>query len=401
MQQVCPRESCTGCTACMNVCPHKAISMKADKYGFYYPDIDQDKCVDCGLCVATCPSLHNVRVNYPSECYAVSSNDKDEVKKVASGGMASLLSRYVLDKGGVVYGSDGTDIRNVHHTRIDKIEQLDNLRGSKYVQSYLGTVYCQVKNDLREGKLVLFTGTGCQVAGLKAYLHNKDYENLITVDLVCHGVPSQQMLNDNIDLYTSKKGEPCKVAFRMKPVSAPNPNVMHRITFGWFFQNQPYVDGWKIYKPYHVDPYMTGFIGCLTFRPSCYQCKYACAARCADFTIADFWGLSEKSGFKESDGVSLALLDTKKAINIWKDLSQICKSTKRNVVEAINGNGQLQRPSIKPYTYELFRETYPSKPFKESVLECSKPFFKSERNKRIKASLQNVKKVIKLILGSK
>lgn len=392
MKQICPTKFCMGCTACMNVCQHSAISMKADKYGFYYPKIDQDICIDCGLCVATCPVNHPVKITYPSDCYAVLSDDKEEIKKVASGGMASVLSRYVLRKGGVVYGSCGVDIRNVHHIRIDSMKDLDKLRGSKYVQSYMGNIYSQVKKDLQENKMVLFTGTPCQVAGLKAFLHKKEYENLYTVDLICHGVPSQQMLNDNINSYTKYENNSCRVAFRLKPCAVNQPNVIHSITFGWFFQSQPCKSDSQIYVPWYKDAYMLGFIGCLIFRPNCYECRYACVARCGDFTVGDFWGLAKDAGFNDTDGVSLVFINSIKASKIWIENLNICKSVKRSVIEAIKGNGQLQQPSSKPITYERFRELYPLMPFKEAVYACSKWRLRQVRREKVKKFIKRVLK---------
>lgn len=402
MQQVCPKDSCTGCTACMNVCPHKAISMKADKYGFYYPEIDQNKCVDCGLCVKTCPVNHPVHIEYPSDCYAVVCKDREELKKVASGGMASIFSKYVLDRNGVVYGANGIDIRNVHHTRIDKLEDLDSIRGSKYVQSYMGDIYKQVKKDLKEGKQVLFTGTPCQVAGLKAFLHNKVYDNLITADLVCHGVPSQQMLNDNIDTYHFDKNEKLNVAFRIKPIQLEQPNDSKGIDFGFNIKPRgiTYVflggassaenNQWKIRKSINEDAYMLGFWRCLTFRPNCFDCRYACAARCGDFTIADFWGLGDDTGLDKSNGVSLLLVNSDKAKEVWKEVSKDCISVKRSIVEAIKGNDQLQRPSKKPADQPLFRKLYPEMSFHDAVYTCSKGYLKNIKKQRIKSVIRRI-----------
>lgn len=403
MKQVCPKESCTGCTACMSVCPHAAISMKADKYGFFYPDINQDKCVDCGLCVATCPVHHPVKIVYPSDCYAVVCKTKEELRKVASGGMASIFSNYVLEKGGVVYGADGTDIRNVHHSRVDKSEDLDSLRGSKYVQSYMGDVYKQVKRDLREGRLVLYTGTPCQVAGLKAYLHNKEYENLITADLVCHGVPSQQMLNEDIELYTSDKNQKLNVAFRIKPIQVEGKEKGQGINFGFNIKPQGITycfffggahaaekNQWEIRKSINEDAYMLGFWRCLTFRPNCYDCRYACAARCGDFTIADFWGLGDDTGLDKSNGVSLLLVNSEKAKGIWQEVSKDCISVKRNIVEAIKGNDQLQRPSKKPADQPLFRKLYPQTSFHDAVYTCSQNYLKHIKRQKIKNVIRRI-----------
>ena len=200
MKTICPEELCTGCLACLNSCTHNAIEITTDICGFRYPSINQDICVDCGLCQLSCPVIHPIEKKFPQSCYAVTVNTEKELATCASGGAATALSRYVLQQGGIVYGCSNVEMRHVKHIRITKEEDLPLLKGSKYVQSDIGLNYRLVKKDLRQGLKVFFVGTPCQVAGLKSYLR-KDYPNLITVDLVCHGVPSQQLLNDNIDRY--------------------------------------------------------------------------------------------------------------------------------------------------------------------------------------------------------
>ncbi len=235
MKEICPKDKCTGCAACFNACGKKAITMTEDSCGYVHPQIDNELCVDCGLCTKVCPVNTKISLRYPLDCYAATVKSDEELLSCASGGIATELSRYVIDNGGVVYGCTGKDIRYVHHIRVDCKEDLQFLKGSKYVQSFIGETYKAVKNDLQTEKLVLFVGTPCQVAGLQGFLRQKDYPNLITADLVCHGVPSQRMLNDNISLYC-KESEDISVWFRLKERTSSKSDAPWRIAFGWFYK---------------------------------------------------------------------------------------------------------------------------------------------------------------------
>lgn len=392
MKEICPINKCTGCEACFNVCAHSAIIMQPDSSGYKYPVIDESRCKDCGLCLKSCPSLTLHLRHYPIQNLAVTTKDEYETLSCASGGAATLLSRSVINLGGVVYGCDGSDIRNVHHTRISSLEEVELLKGSKYVQSAINDVYLQIREDLHSGIKVLFIGTPCQVAGLYGFLRYKVYDNLFTADLVCHGVPSQQMLNDNIDLYTQVKGDECRVRFRDKMRQGVNAkrNAIYRITYGWFFQNQPYV-GKPIFRTYKKDPYMLGFISGLTFRPNCYECRYASIARVADLTLSDYWGLADNVGFEKGKGVSNILINTAQGQLLWNQTKENAIYKERPLMEAVRGNGQLLAPSSRHPEHERFVRIYPSIGFKEAINECSKSYLKKQR---IKSMIAGVKKIL-------
>ena len=368
MEQICPKDKCTGCSACMNACNAGAITMVADECGYVYPEIDGSLCVDCSLCAKVCPANVPPRQVYPLECHAVAVSDPAGLLSCASGGVATELSRYVVDAGGVVYGCSGADMRDVHHERVDTAEGLEPLKGSKYVQSRIGMVYRSVRQDLQAGRQVLFIGTPCQVAGLYGFLRHKDYPNLLTADLVCHGVPSQKMLSDNISYYCSKPGEEVAVQFRRKEKASPKCDAPWRIAFGWFYKTIHMRAMRRV--AYHKDPYMYGFLRALTFRRSCYGCRYACIARCADFTLGDFWGLGRNAGFNRGKGVSAVLVNTERAKDVWRSASAGCDSVGRDVVEALKGNGQLQRPSRMHRNYAEFVALYPKRGLKYAVGRC-------------------------------
>lgn len=370
MTEICKQKECTGCAACFNSCNHGAITMEPDECGYLYPSINQEKCIDCGLCKKACPVNSLQQLLYPIDSIAATVVNDEELIKCASGGIATLLSHIIIKYGGVVYGCDGTDIRNVHHERKETFESLNDLKGSKYVQSSIGTSYKMIKKDLLCGRKVLFLGTPCQVAGLYGYLQGKKYENLITVDLVCHGVPSQKMLSDNLNCY-SKEEDFVDVKFREKWVNPKNESES-RIKYCWNMKISKTQDIVKV-SPMR-DPFMIGFLSCLTIRENCYTCRYACIARVADITLSDYWGLSDNSQFDKGKGVSNVLINTEKGLKLWNECSENAKWERRTIVEALSGNGQLQAPSARHPKHEKFVKIYPVVGFKAAVKKCSYKF---------------------------
>lgn len=367
MINICEKDKCTGCAACMNICAHNAISMTEQGIcGYIYPEIDQDKCIDCGLCVKTCPANTPVKFNAPLKAFAAISKDHNDLMTSASGGASSVLVNSVLNKNGIVYGCVQRNYKHISHERIDKIEDAHLLKGSKYVQSYIGYIYRNVKEDLKTGKTVLFTGTPCQIAGLKSYL-KKDYDNLILVDLVCHGVPSQKLLAEDVENllrdYPYADKEKISVEFRRKKNS---PGMFERdwgkyISYGVFL-----VMGRKDTSPYKKkrqtflrDNYITAFMAETILRDNCYKCPYAQSQRCGDITIADFWGIKH-APFQTSQGISLLLPSTPKGVQIIQDNKNLFDICERPVEEAIHGNGRLNRPSVRPKERDIFLNTYPN-----------------------------------------
>ena len=396
MIDICEKDKCTGCGACMNVCAHNAISLtEQGVFGYIYPEIDQDKCIDCGLCVKTCPANTPVKFNAPLKAFAAISKDHHDLMTSASGGASSVLVNSVLNKNGIVYGCVQRNYKNISHERIDKIEDAHLLKGSKYVQSYIGYIYRDVKEDLKTGKTVLFTGTPCQIAGLKSYL-KKDYDNLILVDLVCHGVPSQKLLEEDVEYllrdYPNADKEKIRVEFRRKKRSPGEfePDWGTFISYGVFNGGGAKAFAHKKKKQdFLIDNYITAFMAGTIFRENCYTCSYAQNQRGSDITIADFWGL-KKCAVPTTEGVSLLLPNTQKglmAINEFKENFIICE---RPVDEAINGNGQLLHPSLRPKERDVFLSTYPnntSKAYKASL----KNYKEQYRIKLLHKSLNKLK----------
>lgn len=310
--------------------------MKTDIEGFLQPSIDQEKCIECGLCVKHCPIINPIDTQcLKQEVYAVIS--KKDRKVSSSGGAFSVFAKLVLSKGGCIYGATINEKFYTHHIRIDNIKDLHLLRGSKYIQSDIGDCFQLVKKDLRNGQMVLFTGTPCQIAGLYKYLGRK-YENLlITLDLVCHGVPSQGAFNEYIKKVESlvTKGKKIK-EFRFRKFNT------------WDYSPAIKVSDTKWRKlNLWENAYMNAFFEGYTFRESCFHCQYCNTNRIGTFTIADFWGIGRHGvPFKKnvSCGVSL-VIDNFNTISTYKE--QICKEAyieKRTIQEAIAEQTNLKNP---------------------------------------------------------
>lgn len=347
---------CCGCGACEQVCPKSAITMQEDEHGFLYPQIDGAKCVDCGLCLKTCAfqSGYPTRKEYdPPFGYAARHKDPEILMNSRSGGAFTAISDQILKMGGVIYGVgyEGRGYRKVVHKRAQTARERDEFCGSKYVQSDMRQVYRQVKQDLQDGRWVLFTGTGCQTGALHKFL-GKEYARLLTMDLVCYGVPSPKVWRDFLDM--REREERCRISavdFRDKK------------KFGWKTHRETITVGKVRKKEISSRLYTKIFIKALATRPSCFECVYVNQNRVGDITIADFWGHEEAvPGFAQDDrGVSLVMVNTEKGKQIWEmardDLD----------VEECTGypyrHSRMQTPTAKPKQYDEFWQDYRDRGF--------------------------------------
>ena len=312
MDLICELNKCTGCGMCSNICPKQAIKMEEGKNGFIFPYIDNDLCIDCGICKSKCPSntFKNKGTNV-IKTYAGWNKNAAERKKSTSGGIFTVLAKKVIDDGGVVVGVAWDDSFTPRHVLIDTINGLERLQGSKYSQSNTGTIYRQVKDALNCGKKVLFSGTPCQNAALRMYL-GKDYFNLLTIDLVCHGVPSNRMLLDYFNHFNKRI-----VNVRLRYKDPYWDYCYVRIDF----------DEGKPYQELTInDDYFNLFNIGFSLRESCHECLYASTYRQSDITLADFWGYSAHS-FKTRNynrGTSLILVNSENG-------QKVIESIKNNI----------------------------------------------------------------------
>ena len=286
------RSQCCGCSACQAVCPHGAITMKPDRLGFMYPEVDHDLCVDCGLCENVCSFKPQGSFVKPA-AYAVRHKDDREVAGSTSGAVFVSLSDHILEKGGVVYGAAFDEGFRVMHKRAVTSDARDEMRRSKYVQSDMGDVFRQVRKDLKDGMTVLFSGTPCQTAGLRSYIGPMLSQNLYLVDIVCHGVPSPKVWEAYLDWQEKKHGsEVLKVDFRDK-------------TYGWRSHKEAFVfsDG-KVTDT----SYTYLFYEHLTLRESCGNCHFASLGRPSDLTLADYWRKDKAVPDFASDGKGCSLI---------------------------------------------------------------------------------------------
>ena len=389
---------CLECRACEQICSKHAISMQENAEGFSYPKIDMDICVDCGLCVKVCPAIHADDIKSKScDVYAAQLKDKAILKKSSSGGVFSLIAEYVIGSGGIVFGAAWDEHLQLRHIGVESIDALQKLRGSKYVHSDIGNTFVQARDNLKTGRLVYFTGTPCQIAGFKLFLR-KDYTNLITSDLVCHGTPSQKLFNLFVKgMEKDRNVRLIDYQFRDKKV------------FGWSCSSSSSINRKTGKKKYHFyDRNMVGYFqafikGHIT-REDCYKCPFACPERVSDITLADYWDISSHHPEfpNRRDGVSLILINSTKGRNLLDLLEKnviLCKSTLTSALETSNHNlkASTPRPSERDKAYTEAFSDFESFRNKYAAMARPEDFYRRMyRNNKIK-SLPLIHTLLKMI----
>ncbi len=309
--------SCTGCTACAAICPKDCIKMVKDEYGFSYPCVkDLSECISCGACARVCPVL-NTDYTHSTEpkAYAAYSNNDELRMSSSSGGVFSELSEYVLKENGIVFGAAYDKDFNVHHICINKPEDLDLIRRAKYSESSLGDIFRAVRKNLLSGKLVLFAGTPCQVAGLKSFI-GKEYNNLITADFICHSIPSPLAWKQYVR-YRAEKDHNGEYPVRINQRSKESGWSRYRYSVKFEYDNNDHYSSLST-----DDLYLRLFRMNYISRLSCSNCQFKGCKRFSDITLGDFWGIWEVLPKEDSDqGVSAVLVHTQKMEDILESLS--------------------------------------------------------------------------------
>lgn len=306
------KTKCSGCHACSSICPNQCISMKEDAEGFLYPLVNMNNCINCGLCEKICPIVNycSPKVDECGLAYAAVSKFDSIRENSSSGGIFSIFAERVIENNGVVFGAVFDSNFSVQTICVDTKEDLSKLRGSKYVQSIIGQSYQEAKRYLETGRTVLFSGTPCQIGGLYSYL-KKGYDNLLTIDFICHGVPSPLVWRKYLDCQKKKaQSDIANISFRQKNSGWKNFSVLIE-----FKNNYTYL------VQHDNDPYMRAFIDNFSLRPSCYNCAFKTKDRIADITLADFWGVENIYPEIDDDkGTSIIVIHSKKAKNIFDNI---------------------------------------------------------------------------------
>ncbi len=374
--QVQDKHLCCGCEGCANACPKDAITFAEDEYGFIYPLVDKDVCIDCGKCVKVCPILGEEKnKERPIRAYAAVNKAISVLQQSSSGGVFSAVAGYVLGRGGAVCGCVLDEKLRAIHICTEKETDIVRMRGSKYVQSNIGNVFREVAERIKNGQMVLFTGTPCQVAALYSVLGNKACENLITMDLVCHGVPSARMFKKYIE-YLEKKHHKKIVKFKFRNKK-----------YGWQRWTTSYIDedGREKNLGKTSEFYIPSFTGGNIMRPSCFTCKFACPERVGDITVGDFWG-HEKINLacNTEQGVSICTLNTDKAISLFQYLSEHLFLQEIDYNIAVKGNRCLHKPTEKGDKWDLYMDALKN----DNIKNVAERYIKKNKKKILREKLK-------------
>lgn len=389
MIQLTDKSCCCGCAACVQRCPKHCISLEKDNEGFLYPKTDSSRCIECGLCEKVCPVLHIGEPHNPLQCYAAINPDEKIRHTSSSGGVFTAIATSVLLKGGVVFGAKFDSEWLVKHDYTESIEGLAAFRGSKYMQSQIGNTYRQAEEFLKTGRKVLFSGTPCQIAGLHRFLR-KTYSNLLTIDFICHGVPSpmvwERYLQEVQELHPNEKIT--NISFRDKS------NGWKKYKFTINFINIENKNTF-LSEPFYQNIYMKGFLNDVYLRPSCHFCPAKPLRSGSDITMGDFWGIGNKIPQWDDDkGTSCILIHTEQGKDCFEQLNLKTKTV--TYASILQGNPSLEKSPQTNVKKKIFFQDFPKKSLKDNIetqLQIS-PIKKIKS--KIKRTLQITKKLFKI-----
>ncbi len=370
-------EQCVLCKACSNACPTEAIQFDIPVCGGLYPSINRDKCLACGKCVKACPINKERAFNSLKTTFAVRTKDLLNLEAASSGGVFFELAKSILDKGGFVCGAVFSDDFSVEHILSNNLDDIKNMRGSKYVESNIGTCYKQIKVLLDNGAILLFSGTPCQVAGLRSYL-GRDYEKLYLMDFICHGIPHERVWLDYLQLKESEVGaKVSSVAFRSKKL-------------GWnpYSIEINFKNGVEYLRPATKDPYNVGFLRNAYLKESCYSCLFKGLNVGSDLTVGDYWGAKQFLGEKvDNKGLSICICNTSKGVSLINSLRNCIDIEEVDFSVATEKNPHLfysaKRYLLKTDFFRLYNEKGARSAFKAIKREAEKMDLKNKLRGRI------------------
>ena len=355
-------KNCTGCSACFASCPKNAISLVPNEEGFLYPQIDSSKCIQCGLCEKVCPTLNIQQgANKNPKAFAVINDDEKIRMESSSGGVFTAVAKKVIEENGIVFGVKLDEHQKAVFSFTENVEGLSEFRGSKYFQAQVGNAFKECKNFLIENKKVLFTGTPCQIEGLKLFL-GKEYENLLTMDIICHGVPSP--------LVWKKYTEFCEKKFASRIVKT----AFRRKNDGWkqYSLSFTFANDSEYCASLIKDPYLRIFLKDVCLRESCYNCPSKKINRVSDITIADFWGIKNFAPeFDDDKGTSLVIMHSKKGEEIFSDLEN-CRVKEITLENGLKYNPAMVRSCVRPKGRECFFDDLENSSFEKVLSKYSK-----------------------------
>ncbi len=361
MITVLEKSRCVGCGACENICSRQCITLKTDTEGFAYPSVNQALCIDCKLCEKVCPVLHKQTINSEKICFAAKCKDEGIRESSSSGGIFTVMAHKVHKQGGLVFGAAFDKDWNVYHTVADTAEKLKTFQGAKYIQSQIGLSYQKTKSALQSGRPVLFSGTPCQIAGLRTFL-GKEYKNLYTIELICHGVPSYKVFQEFIKEQIGER-HMSAFSFRDKSTGWTTYNMVLKTDEGHI---QRFLHGKNIF--------MYGFISNLYLRPSCYACPFKDNRSGADITLGDFWGIDKiRPEFQDEKGVSAVILNSSKGKDLYRQIQTDIVDEQASFEDIVKNNLSLLKSSTPNPWRKFFFEKLGKKSFTSLVRMMDSP----------------------------